>query len=207
MTQSSHAVGRRRGVGNAFAMPVSGGVATFAEADSPFNKVAGASPPRGADGAALGAARRCRRGGMRHRRRHHPARVQVAAERTAAGIRSALHPSCAGQESLSSRSALVRTRALDVSSVGDGVLLADLLDVCEKFGFYCLVGSRHSTQVGERHSSGHQHDHGACPNGGVHARSSGCTVESTISSRWIRSSVSSTTSVPANIDGPPATCA
>jgi GNAT superfamily N-acetyltransferase len=41
MARSSEAARRRRGDGEGFVIPVAGGVATFAEAGSPFNKVAG----------------------------------------------------------------------------------------------------------------------------------------------------------------------
>src|SRR5690348_4952702 len=41
MAAASEAAGRRRGERAGFVLPVAGGVATFADADSPFNKVAG----------------------------------------------------------------------------------------------------------------------------------------------------------------------
>jgi GNAT superfamily N-acetyltransferase len=41
MAGASRAAGRRRGDGQAFAIPIAGGVATYAEPGSPFNKVAG----------------------------------------------------------------------------------------------------------------------------------------------------------------------
>ena len=47
--------------------------------------------------APVGPARRCRRGWLRRRGRHHPARIEVAAERAASGIRSPLYPRGPGQ--------------------------------------------------------------------------------------------------------------
>ncbi|GLY93199.1 GNAT family N-acetyltransferase [Actinoplanes sp. NBRC 103695] len=41
MEATSRAAGRRRGDGSAFALALAGGAATFAETDSPFNKIAG----------------------------------------------------------------------------------------------------------------------------------------------------------------------
>ncbi|WP_370948026.1 GNAT family N-acetyltransferase [Amycolatopsis sp. cg5] len=41
MAESSEAAHRRRGDGRGFVLPIAGGVASFAEPDSPFNKVAG----------------------------------------------------------------------------------------------------------------------------------------------------------------------
>jgi GNAT superfamily N-acetyltransferase len=41
MAECTHAVGSRTGGGNSFTIPVAGGVACFAETDSPYNKVAG----------------------------------------------------------------------------------------------------------------------------------------------------------------------
>jgi len=52
ITSSNEAAQLRRGDGTGFAMPISGGVASFAEADSPLNKVAGlgfAGVPTAAD--------------------------------------------------------------------------------------------------------------------------------------------------------------
>ena len=52
MEATSRAAGRRRGDGSAFALALAGGVASFAEAESPFNKIAGlgfAGTPPGAD--------------------------------------------------------------------------------------------------------------------------------------------------------------
>jgi hypothetical protein len=41
MAKASEAAGRRTADGTSFVIPVAGGVASFAEEDSPFNKVAG----------------------------------------------------------------------------------------------------------------------------------------------------------------------
>ena len=56
-----------------------------------------APPPGHPDRAAVGPARRRGRRGLRHRRRHRAAGVEVPAERAAAGIRPALHPRRSGE--------------------------------------------------------------------------------------------------------------
>ena len=57
----------------------------------------GAPPPRRAERAGRRPARRRARRGVRRRRDHHPAGLQVAAERAAPGLRPALHPRHAGE--------------------------------------------------------------------------------------------------------------
>ena len=41
IAEASRAAGRRRGGSDGFVIPIAGGIATFAEPGSPFNKVAG----------------------------------------------------------------------------------------------------------------------------------------------------------------------
>src|SRR5260370_9534104 len=81
--------------------------------------------PGGADRAAVGPARRRRRGRLRHRRRHHGARDQVPAERAAPGLRPALHPRRPAEGALTRpRSALLRSQPgaqADQDASGDRV--------------------------------------------------------------------------------------
>lgn len=49
----------------------------------------------------IASASQAARGRLRHRRRHHPARIQIPAERAAPGLRPALHPRHPGQATLS----------------------------------------------------------------------------------------------------------